>query len=136
MTYFRAAYRRNARTMTSLTVTPSTAARAFTAAHNSSGTRTLRIGVCVSRATSGPNRRESGGAVSQACVLGSGWWASRCGGGVAGDAGSGGRQLTQPAVDGRGSLCPVPMRAGRWQVATRHGELWIRYLGEDERGGR
>ena len=50
--------------------------------------------------------------------------------------GSGGRQLTQPAVDGRGSLCPVPMRAGRWQVATRHGELWIRYLGEDERGGR
>lgn len=42
--------------------TPSTAARAFTAAHNSSGTRTLRIGVCVSRATSGPNRRESGGA--------------------------------------------------------------------------
>lgn len=50
--------------------------------------------------------------------------------------GSGGRQLTQPAVDGRGSLCPVPMRAGRWQVATRHGELWIRYLGEDERGRR
>lgn len=33
MTHFRAAYRRNARTMTSLTVTPSTAARAFTAAH-------------------------------------------------------------------------------------------------------
>ncbi len=62
MTHFRAAYRRNARTMTSLTVTPSTAARAFTAAHKSSGTRTLRIGVCVSRATSGPNRRESGGA--------------------------------------------------------------------------
>jgi len=47
--YFRAAYLRSARTMTSVTVIPSPAAFAFTACHRSSGTRTFRIGVCVGR---------------------------------------------------------------------------------------
>ena len=49
MTCFRATYRRSARTTTSVTVVPSAAARSFTACHRSSGTRTLRIGVCVGR---------------------------------------------------------------------------------------
>ena len=40
--YFRAAYLRSARTMTSVTVIPSPAAFAFTACHRSSGTRTFR----------------------------------------------------------------------------------------------
>ena len=47
--YFRAAYLRSARTMTSVTVIPSPAAFAFTACHRASGTRTFRIGVCVGR---------------------------------------------------------------------------------------
>ncbi len=44
--------------------------------------------------------------------------------------GSAGRGLSQKGVNDKGTLCPVPLRQGRWQVATRHGELWLRYVSE------
>ena len=50
----RAMYHRRARTITWVTVVPSVAALSLTIAHRSSGTRTLRMGVCVSR-ISGPH---------------------------------------------------------------------------------
>lgn len=44
--------------------------------------------------------------------------------------GAQGRPLAQKHLDGRGPSCPVPLREGRWQVTTRRGELWLRFLGD------
>ena len=38
--------------------------------------------------------------------------------------------VSQPTLDRKGTGCPVPLREGRWQCASRRGELWLRYLGE------
>lgn len=45
--------------------------------------------------------------------------------------GSAGRLLPQTALNRKDSTCPVPLRVGRWQSASRHGELWLRYLGDE-----
>lgn len=44
--------------------------------------------------------------------------------------GSAGRILTQRDLDRKDSACPIPLREGRWQSASRRGELWLRYLGD------
>lgn len=45
--------------------------------------------------------------------------------------GSEGRPLHQQAINDRALGCPAALRQGRWQVTSRRGATWIRYLGED-----